>query len=334
VHEERRISALQLKKSPLFLGVSLRTLYLHSGIHPKERCNMKYLMWALIGLLLFAACTPDAMETKQEGGASAQLLNLERYQQENSYAFECNTGGFSPHTFLWDFGDGTTRETKYKGVAHTYFKSGTYTVTCIASDDVQNQTSTLIVDVEVTGGTEYEDILGDLDLVDLLSDTTNTTPPLNWSHNTTYVPEDDYTFDFEFDEEEEPRPRRTSSNSTNSTNTTTNSTNATNSSNSTNTTGVGTIISPNTTNTTNNTGNGSDDPFDWPELNVTDNETIIPPVLPPETADNESDDGRNDGESNDSGNQNDGDTSEDVEGPTLKANKGKLKKELSLRVKI
>lgn len=171
---------------------------------------MKYAMWALASLIFLAACTnSDGQPGTQEAIASATLLNIEEYQQENSFAFECNTTGFTPHTFNWDFGDGTKRTTPYKGVAHTYFKSGTYAVTCVATDDVINETSMTSITVDLGDLEEYmpeeESIFDDMGLIDLLNDVPE---PYLSVNNTTAPPRErleqyDYGFyDFTFDDEE------------------------------------------------------------------------------------------------------------------------------------
>ncbi len=44
------------------------------------------------------------------------------------------TGGTAPYSFIYDFGDGTSRVTTQKGVSYTYTAAGSYTVSVIVRD--------------------------------------------------------------------------------------------------------------------------------------------------------------------------------------------------------
>ena len=67
------------------------------------------------------------------------------------------SGGFTPYTYAWDFGDEETSDDE--NVTHSYDTAGTYTVTLTVTDDYDNQESdsftiTISEDGTNNGGTE------------------------------------------------------------------------------------------------------------------------------------------------------------------------------------
>ena len=56
------------------------------------------------------------------------------------------TGGVAPFTYIWDFGDNTTRITATGALSYTYAKAGTYTVTVLvrSTDDKLAEASTTV----------------------------------------------------------------------------------------------------------------------------------------------------------------------------------------------
>ena len=116
----------------------------------------KIALWALLGLFVLA-CTNDSSSIPEERVAGT-LRNLMQYQQNGNYAFDCNVTGFSPTTYEWNFGDGITRVTTHKGVAHTYNNSGTYFVTCTASNKEVNITTNTTVTVTLATAIPREDV--------------------------------------------------------------------------------------------------------------------------------------------------------------------------------
>jgi hypothetical protein len=140
-----------------------------------------------------AACAQE-ISPVDESLTEASLQSLEQYQKGSSYALNCGVAGFEPNNYAWDFGDGTKRTTEYPGVAHTYRESGTYFVTCEATDDtirvLSNMTLTVTVDEIFEDGIEIQeptDILSDFEkLTDMddialqVSDIPDGLPDIDW----------------------------------------------------------------------------------------------------------------------------------------------------------
>ena len=85
--------------------------------------------------------------------SSANLIVSPYYPQGNNYDFQCNTLGFTPNSYSWNFGDGhQLLNIANSNVYHTYINSGTYNVTCSATDGQITETDSLIVNVAGNNG--------------------------------------------------------------------------------------------------------------------------------------------------------------------------------------
>ena len=70
------------------------------------------------------------------------------FPQANNYVFLCEADGFAPNSFDWNFGDGQTNyDRAVKDVYHTFANPGTYQVTCVANDGVNNIVGSRMVTV-------------------------------------------------------------------------------------------------------------------------------------------------------------------------------------------
>jgi PKD repeat protein len=82
-------------------------------------------------------------------------------ESENIFFSGSATGGETPYTFEWDFGDGTTETGQY--VPHIYENDGTYTATLTVTDSIGNiDQHTTTVTVNKGESTEIRDVKGGL----------------------------------------------------------------------------------------------------------------------------------------------------------------------------
>jgi hypothetical protein len=114
---------------------------------------MKITVWALALSIVLMGCSMTTPSTQEQ----AELVNLLEYQNANTYMFECKVKEFSPTTYHWDFGDGKEVDSVSSKATYTFPYSGTYEVTCEATDGSHKASSTYTVHVSVPASANLDE---------------------------------------------------------------------------------------------------------------------------------------------------------------------------------
>jgi hypothetical protein len=114
---------------------------------------MKITAWALALIIILMGCSMTTPSTQEQ----AELVNLLEHQNANTYMFECKVKEFSPTMYHWDFGDGKEVDSASSKATYTFPYSGTYEVTCEATDGSHKASSTYTVHVSVPASTSLDE---------------------------------------------------------------------------------------------------------------------------------------------------------------------------------
>ena len=93
---------------------------------------------------------PIIIPPQQQSNTTVYVVNS--FMADSNTVFVCNANGFTPTSYSWDFSDGLSAlNLGVNDVYHSFLSSGTFTITCTASNGTINATGGITINVNSRG---------------------------------------------------------------------------------------------------------------------------------------------------------------------------------------